>query len=183
MLAQQAGGGVCAGPHQEVRGGLWKKGDLGGRCFFGKGACRGGDGGLESGVRIAYSVLPPRPHTLRGWYRPCIVPRERLLLPLASATLNTPLPPSCSQSTLKFLSQRAMSELHLGSVAEASPRLAKWWSGVTSLRQEWQVSALMVGCDLPEAGVAGERTEQGGGGEHPSSSPPHPIPRAHPPPP
>ena len=35
-----------------------------------------------------------------------------------------------------------MSELHLSSVEEASPRLAKWWSGVTSLRQEWQVSAL-----------------------------------------
>ena len=84
VLAQQAGGGVCGGPHQEVRGGAAEEGGPVGRCFFGKGACRGG---RRTGIRGVDCLLlsPLRPHTLHS-YRP-----ERLLLSLASVTLNPSL--------------------------------------------------------------------------------------------
>ena len=93
VLVQQAGGGVCAGPHQEVRGGLWKKGDLGGRCFFGKGACRGGVEDWNQGFGLLTAFSPPgRIHSVAG-IDPALFPASGSSYPWPLSPLTHHCPP------------------------------------------------------------------------------------------
>ena len=48
------------------------------------------------------------------------------------------------QSTLKFVSKKAMTRLKITCMTEVAGRLAAWWAGATSLRQEWQVCKLRL---------------------------------------
>ena len=43
------------------------------------------------------------------------------------------------QETLQYVSSRALSELKMSSIEEAKDHFAKKWTGVTAMRQEWQV--------------------------------------------